>query len=104
MSERRVYRYRMVEGVFTEVDNFDPKEVRASALHCVSGDSMEPTWHPCDGEIYDSKSKFREVTRANGCIEVGNEKLKARPREWNETENVRALERAFQKTCQQFNL
>ena len=36
-------------------------------------DHMEPTRHMVDGKIYDSKSKFREVTKAHGCIEIGNE-------------------------------
>lgn len=36
-------------------------------------DEMEPTLHPCDGQYYTSKAKFREVTRAHGKVEVGNE-------------------------------
>lgn len=36
-------------------------------------DEMEPTRHPCDGKKYTSKARFREVTRAHGCVEVGNE-------------------------------
>lgn len=42
-------------------------------------DSMNPTKHPIDGKIYDSKSKFREVTRAHGCIEVGNDSFPRHP-------------------------
>lgn len=37
-------------------------------------DSMDPTWHPADGQIYDSKHKFRAATKAAGCIEVGDQK------------------------------
>lgn len=40
----------------------------------VIGDGMDPTEH-IDGKLYDSKSAFRAVTKANGCIEVGNEKI-----------------------------
>lgn len=29
--------------------------------------------HPITGELMDSKSQFRAVTRAHGCVEVGNE-------------------------------
>lgn len=36
-------------------------------------DTMAPTWHPADGKYYDSKSKFRQVTKAHGCVEVGND-------------------------------
>ena len=47
--------------------NFD-----SSGLYVVS-DTIEPTRHMCDGNYYTSKKKFREVTRAYGCVEVGNE-------------------------------
>ena len=36
-------------------------------------DSMEPTRHMCNGKMYTSKKKFRDETRARGCIEIGNE-------------------------------
>ena len=39
----------------------------------VISDAMPHTRHMCDGRYYDSKAKFREVTRAHGCVEVGNE-------------------------------
>lgn len=29
--------------------------------------------HPITGKLMDSKSQFRAVTRAHGCVEVGNE-------------------------------
>jgi hypothetical protein len=29
--------------------------------------------HPATGKLMDSKSQFRDVTRAHGCVEVGNE-------------------------------
>lgn len=35
-------------------------------------DEMEPTKHPINGKQYTSKKKFRDETRAHGCIEVGN--------------------------------
>lgn len=44
----------------------------------VISDTMEPTEH-IDGKFYTSKSKFREVTKANGCIEVGNDPARLRP-------------------------
>jgi hypothetical protein len=46
-------------------------------VHVIS-DTMVPTWHPADGRRYDSKAAFRAVTRAHGCIEVGNERLEPR--------------------------
>lgn len=40
---------------------------------------MEPTQHMCSGKMISSKKKFRDETKAYGCIEVGNEtKLKPR--------------------------
>lgn len=39
----------------------------------VISDIMEPTRHMADGRYYTSKAKFREITRAHGCVEVGNE-------------------------------
>ena len=36
-------------------------------------DEMDATVHMADGQIYTSKAKFREATRAYGCVEVGNE-------------------------------
>lgn len=36
-------------------------------------DEMDATRHMADGKVYTSKAKFREATRAHGCIEIGNE-------------------------------
>jgi len=36
-------------------------------------DEMPPTRHMANGKLYTSKKKFRDETRARGCIEVGNE-------------------------------
>jgi hypothetical protein len=47
--------------------------------HVVSGapnvisDIMPATRHMADGKLYDSKRKFRETTKAHGCIEIGSE-------------------------------
>lgn len=58
-------------------------------------DTMDGTWHPCDGRVYDSKSRFRAETRARGCIEVGNETIP--DRRWLDTGNRRAdIVRAIQ--------
>ena len=36
-------------------------------------DEMAPTRHMINGRLYTSKKKFRDETRARGCVEVGNE-------------------------------
>jgi hypothetical protein len=41
----------------------------------VISDTMDALIHPCTGKLMDSKSEFRKVTKAKGCVEVGNEKL-----------------------------
>ena len=45
------------------------REVRVGYIN----DIMEPTRHMGTGKIHTSKSKFRQDTKASGCIEVGNE-------------------------------
>jgi hypothetical protein len=42
-------------------------------------DEMDATRHMGDGKHYTSKKKFREATRAAGCVEIGNEVQKPRP-------------------------
>lgn len=34
-------------------------------------DSMPPTRHPSNAKIYESKKRFRDETKARGCVEVG---------------------------------
>jgi hypothetical protein len=46
-----------------------------------NSDTMPETRHMCNGKYYTSKKKFRDETRAHGCIEVGNEtKTLTKPR------------------------
>lgn len=49
-----------------------------SAPHVIS-DIIDPIKHMGTGRIIDSKSKFRQDTRASGCVELGNETIKPRP-------------------------
>lgn len=59
-------------------------------------DSMEPTWHPAADVIIDSKSKFRELTKREGCVEVGNERTARRAPEKKKDPTLRRdLERAY---------
>lgn len=37
-------------------------------------DTIDALWHPATGQMVDSKSKFRQITRAAGCQEVGDQK------------------------------
>ncbi len=47
------------------------------AFPMIISDEMPDTEH-VDGRFYSSKSSYRRVTRANGCIEVGDQKLPPR--------------------------
>ena|SRR5258708_2569082 len=50
------------------VDNYEP----GPAPHVIT-DEMPATRHMCNNKFYTSKAKFRETTKAYGCIEYGNE-------------------------------
>lgn len=39
----------------------------------IQSDNLPEMRHPITGKLMDSKSQFRAVTRAHGCVEVGNE-------------------------------
>jgi hypothetical protein len=46
----------------------------------VISDSMPDLRHMADGKYYSSKAKFREITKAHGCQEVGNDSSLFTPR------------------------
>lgn len=62
-------------GELLTPEEYNIKYPPANSANYVINDSMPPTEHMIDGRIYESKSAFRAVTKAHGCIEVGNEKL-----------------------------
>lgn len=53
---------------------------RYGAVPYVISDEMRAMKHHGTGEIIDSKAKFRQATRAAGCVEIGNEPIKSRPK------------------------
>jgi hypothetical protein len=50
---------------------FDRRSILGAPM--VITDEMPATQHMADGNFYTSKRKFRAVTRAHGCVEVGND-------------------------------
>jgi hypothetical protein len=62
----------------------------------VIGDGMDHLQHPADGRHYDSKSRFRRVTKDHGCVEMGNDPARFRPRkqEIDTKANRASLEKA----------
>lgn len=64
----------------------------------IISDAMDPVQHPCTGEYFASKRAFRAVTRAHGCIEVGNDpaRLKPKPKPKSDRKAIRkSVEKAF---------
>ena len=49
------------------------RAVRVSAFPAIIRDQMDATWHPATGEMVESKSQFRAITKARGYEEVGND-------------------------------
>jgi hypothetical protein len=61
-------------------------------------DTMDAAEH-VDGNFYTSKSEFRKVTKANGLIEVGNEKLNpARPKV-SKAERAKGIDQAIERAA-----
>lgn len=45
----------------------------ANGAPYVISDIMEPTRHMATNRYYTSKAKFRQATKASGCVEIGND-------------------------------
>lgn len=63
-------KYVWHEGTFVDVTDWKPP---ARKTPYIIRDTMDFAMHPATGEMMDSKSRFREVTRAHGLVEVGND-------------------------------
>lgn len=68
---RRRYRYDPNTDKVVEAHLAPPK---SGVFHVIS-DNMDAVFHPSNGKMYDSKSRFRAETRARGLTEVGNETI-----------------------------
>ena len=67
----------------------------------VISDTMDPV-EQVDGKFYTSKSAFRAVGRANGLVEVGNEKMKPKARTSTTREAKDARRKAIHVAVQKF--
>src|SRR5258706_6569203 len=56
-----------------------PENSSSDAPYVIS-DEMTPLRHMADGRMYSSKRKFRDATKAAGCVEIGNESVIQQPR------------------------
>jgi hypothetical protein len=57
-------------GEWVDVTNWRPPPRKTPFI---IRDTMAGAQHPATGEYFDSKSRFREVTKAHGLVEVGND-------------------------------
>lgn len=63
-------RYIWHNGAFVDITDMPrPKRIGPYIIR----DQMETCIHPATGEMMDSKSAFRAVTREHGLVEVGND-------------------------------
>lgn len=60
------------ENDMVDAEMAGPKHIGGQAVSVIT-DEMPATRHMANGRYYTSKAKFREATRAAGCIEIGNE-------------------------------
>jgi hypothetical protein len=67
---REVFVYR--DGRLVPKHEAEPRDAGGPAAYVIS-DTMPEMRHPITQQVMDSKSAFRRVTRAHGCVEVGNE-------------------------------
>lgn len=65
---------------FRRVDTSPAPKRSSLPSPMVITDTMDALQHPCTGEMVTSKSAFRALTKAHGCIEVGNDPARLRPR------------------------
>lgn len=63
--------YVMRNGELVEKSQAAPLG-RSNAPQIIS-DYLPEMRHPITNELMDSKSRFRAITRAHGCVEVGND-------------------------------
>lgn len=70
-------------------------------IHVIE-DTMTALEHPCDGRMYTSKSEFSRVTKAHGCVEVGQRPGDRRSANYESRSDAlyRAFDRAWQETVQ----
>ena len=63
--------YRWKDGKFIEISK-DHAETPRPRVHVIS-DTIPETWNPVDGKHYESKSRMRQVAKARGLVELGND-------------------------------
>lgn len=73
------YRFDKSSGKFLEIEDWHaaqnaPESKRGDvAAPMVISDCMDALIHPATGLYSDSKSSFRKMTKASGCVEIGDQ-------------------------------
>lgn len=67
-------------GKFIDRELAPPLVERFGEGPMVISDSMPDLRHMADGKYYSSKAKFREITKAHDCVELGNDSSLFTPR------------------------
>ncbi len=67
-------KYVWHNGTFVDVTDWRPAPRKTPYI---IRDAMDAVQHPATGQMFDSKSRFREVTKAHGLVEIGNESPKS---------------------------
>lgn len=57
-----------------------PRVEKRQATYVISDSLPWHMKHPGTGEMIDSKARFRQATRASGCVEVGTDPAALKPR------------------------
>lgn len=76
---RTTFRRCRACGDFHWTDNWPANHVEPAPerselpMPMLALDTMDALWHPHTGQMIDSKSEFRAITKASGGEEVGNE-------------------------------
>jgi hypothetical protein len=86
--------------VYTRINRGLPASRSDLPCPMIVSDQMDGVEHPCDGQIYTSKRAFRKTTKANGCVEVGNDPQRFRtPKRSDDSKGIeRAIEKALART------
>ena len=74
------------------------REQSSGRHHGVITDTMDGTWNPIDGKMYDSKSKYYQTVKDAGCEIAGNDPAVSRapqPKELSSIERKQDIARAM---------
>lgn len=87
-------KYVWHNGTFVDVTDWKPAPRKTPYI---IRDTMDALQHPVTGQMMDSKSEFRKVTRAHGLVEVGNDSPKS-PKPPTESKHARkkAISEAYE--------